>query len=102
MNEPDFSRKIRLRQSERNIVLQLHAKFRKDPMTGFQEKLRTDGRTDERTDGQGSIYRTNLLCRWVQKEKFLIMLFIPAEQSEPNQRGFILTQTSWKLPSITS
>ena len=49
MNEPDFSRKIRLRQSVATIVLQLHAKFQKDPMTGYREKLRTnvwDGRTD--------------------------------------------------------
>ena len=49
MNEPDFSRKIRLRQFVATIVLQLHAKFRKDPMTGYPEKLRTNGRTDERT-----------------------------------------------------
>ena len=34
-------------------------------MTGFLEKLRSDGRTN----GDWSIYRTNLLCRWVQKEK---------------------------------
>ena len=69
MNEPDFSRKIRLRQFVATIVLQLHAKFRKDPMTGYREKLRTNGRTDGRTNGYGSIYRTNLQSRWVQKEK---------------------------------
>jgi hypothetical protein len=46
MDELNFSRNIRLRQFERAIVLQLHAKFRKDPMTGFREKLRTDERTD--------------------------------------------------------
>ena len=48
--ERDFSRKTRLRQFERTIVLQLHAKFQKGPMNGFREKLRTDGRTDGRTN----------------------------------------------------
>ena len=56
MDDPDFSSKIGLRQFVATIVLQLHAKFRKDPMTGYREKLRTnertDGRTDERTDGR--------------------------------------------------
>ena len=42
MDEPIFFPKIGLCQFERTIVLQLHAKFRKDPMTGFREKLRTD------------------------------------------------------------
>ena len=70
MDDPDFSSKIGLRQFVATIVLQLHAKIRKDPMTGYREKLRTNGRTnermDERTDGHGSIYRTNLQSRWVQ------------------------------------
>ena len=43
------SSKIGLRQLVATIVLQLHAKFRKDPMTGYREKLRTNGRTDRRT-----------------------------------------------------
>ena len=47
-------------------------KNQKDPMTGYLEKVRTDGRTDgrtnERTDERGSIYRTNLQSRWVQKD----------------------------------
>ena len=71
MNEPDFSRKIRLRHIVPIIVLKLHAKFQKDPMTGYRVKVRTDERTDERTnertDEHGSIYRTNLQSRWVQK-----------------------------------
>ena len=41
-----FSSKIGLRQFVSTIVLQLHAKFRKDPMTGYREKLRTNERTD--------------------------------------------------------
>ena len=49
MDEPNFSRKIGLRQFERAIVLHLHAKFRKDPMIGFREKLRTDERMEGRT-----------------------------------------------------
>ena len=46
LNDPDFFRKIRLCHFVSFIVLQLHAKFWKDPMIGFREKLRTDGRTD--------------------------------------------------------
>ena len=34
------------------IVPQLHAKFRKNPWSGFRDQLR-DGGTDGRTDGQG-------------------------------------------------
>ena len=49
LNEPDFYRKIRLRQFVATIVLQLHAKFWEDPMTGYREKLRTNGRTSGRT-----------------------------------------------------
>ena len=49
LNEPDFSRKIRLRQFVATIVLQLHAKFREDPMTSYREKLRTNGQTNGRT-----------------------------------------------------
>ena len=67
MDDPDFSSKIGLRQFVATIVLQLHAKFREDPMTGYREKLRTNERTDGQTDGHGSIYRTNLQSRWVQK-----------------------------------
>ena len=46
MDDPDFSSKIGLRQFVATIVLQLHAKFWKDPMTGYREKLRTNGRTN--------------------------------------------------------
>ena len=67
LNDPDFFRKIRLRHFVSFIVLQLHAKFWKDPMIGFREKLRTDRQTHRHTDRQGSIYRTNLQSRWVQK-----------------------------------
>ena len=68
MNKPDFSRKIRLRQSKRTIVLQLHAKFRKDPMTGFEKNSgQTNGRTDGRTNRGQSIGPTSYR-RWVQKE----------------------------------
>ena len=49
MDDPDFSSKIGLRQFVATIVLQLHAKFREDPMTGYREKLRTNERTGERT-----------------------------------------------------
>ena len=41
------------------IVLQLHAKFQKDPMTGYREKLRTNERTDGRTDMGQSIGPTS-------------------------------------------
>ena len=64
MNDPDFFRKIRLRHFVSFIVLQLHAKFRKDPMTGLREKPVTNGRTNKRQQ----IYRTNLRSRWVQKD----------------------------------
>ena len=39
-------------------------------MQGFtiQYKGTSDGRMDGMTDGQGSIYRSNLLSRWVQSE----------------------------------
>ena len=59
MNDLDFFRKIRLRHFVSFIVLQLHAKFWKDPMIGFREKLVTNGRTDERTDGSESIGPTS-------------------------------------------
>ena len=55
MKDPCFSSKIGLRQLVATIVLQLHAKFRKDPMTGYREKLRTNGRTNGRTDGQTAV-----------------------------------------------
>ena len=55
MDDPDFSSKIGLRQFVATIVLQLHAKFREDPMTGYREKLRTNGWTNERTYGRTSI-----------------------------------------------
>ena len=35
MDEAEFYRRIGLRQFERTIFLQLHAKFQKDPMTGY-------------------------------------------------------------------
>ena len=44
MDDPDFSSKIGLRQFGATIVLQLHAKFREDPMTGCREKLPTNER----------------------------------------------------------
>ena len=50
MDDPDYSSKIGLRQFVATIVLQLHVKFWKDPMTGYREKLRTNRRTEERTD----------------------------------------------------
>ena len=52
MDDPDFSSKIGLRQFVATIVLQLHVKFRKDPMTGYREKLRTNGRMNGRTNGR--------------------------------------------------
>ena len=58
MDDPDFSSKIGLRQFVATIVLQLHAKFREDPMTGYREKLRTNGRT-KRTDMGQSIGPTS-------------------------------------------
>ena len=61
------------------IVLKLHAKFRKDHMTSFREKLQT-GRMDERTNKHGSFYRPNLLCWWVQKLELNIIG--PKEGSE--------------------
>ena len=70
MDDPDFSSKIGLRQFVATIVLQLHAKFQKDPMTGYLEKLQTNGRTN----GHGSIYRTNLQSRWVKKKNSLTSL----------------------------
>ena len=59
MDDPDFSSKIGLRQFVATIVLQLHAKFRKDPMTGYREKLRTKGRTDGRMDMGQSVGLTS-------------------------------------------
>ena len=50
MDDPEFSSKIGFRQFVATIVLQLHPKFRKDPMTGYREKLRTNGQTNGRTD----------------------------------------------------
>ena len=99
LNEPDFSRKIRLRQFVATIVRQLHAKFREDPMTGYREKLWTNGRTDGRTNGHGSIYRTNLQSQWVQKIKSLkwkLVLMIKSHLSSKNPWG-VRRKDSWRF-----
>ena len=75
MDDQDFSSKIGLCQFVATIVLQLHAKFRGDPMTGYREKLRTkertDGRTDERTDMGLSIGPTSKVGGSKNNEKNL-------------------------------
>ena len=90
MNDPDFFRKIRLCHFVSFIVLQLHAKFWKDPMISFQENLRTDTQTHR----QGSIYRTNLQSRWVQKDQTVECIpvkinLVIKDPVQPNQTVYI-------------
>ena len=63
LGQINFFSKIGLRNFFKLIIGQFDAKNQENPMIGFREKLRTHGQTH----GQGSIYRTNLRSRWVQK-----------------------------------
>ena len=56
-------------------------------MTSYWEKVRTDGRTDERTNGHGSIYGTNLQSQWVQKEQQRLSKIDKDEQDRRRSRS---------------